>query len=114
MRTKNAAAITQIESDYMGLVKALPCSVCDAKAPSEAHHQRQGHHFTAIALCHECHKGAGGWHGDKTRWRIYGIDAETAANKTIGRLAGQNMDNARRRHSQRSTRTPSKVLARSA
>ena len=30
------------ERAHLGRVKELPCSVCDAPGPSEAHHTKQG------------------------------------------------------------------------
>lgn len=87
MRSKNSARITAHESNHMGLVKSLPCSVCDAPAPSAAHHINQGQHFTVVALCWECHQGPQGWHGDKTLWRIRKMDELDALNVTLGRLA---------------------------
>lgn len=46
MRTKNAKAITPAEAAHMEALKWLPCSVCDAPGPSDAHHIKQGQHFT--------------------------------------------------------------------
>lgn len=42
MRTKNAKAISPIESAHLARVKSLKCSVCDAPGPSDAHHIVQG------------------------------------------------------------------------
>ncbi|WP_282259614.1 hypothetical protein [Stenotrophomonas sp. PS02301] len=54
-----------------GAVKLLACSVCDGPAPSDAHHIKQGRHFT-VALCKDCHQGSNnGWHGEKFMWRIH-------------------------------------------
>ena len=87
MRTKNAARITAAESAHMAAVKALPCSVCDAPAPSEAHHIRQGCHYTTIALCIDCHRGSSnGWHGGKVMFRIHKMDEIDALNVTLQRL----------------------------
>lgn len=83
MRTKNAARITQRESEHLAAVKSVACSVCGASGPSEAHHVKQGRHFTCISLCIECHRGANGWHGDKTLWRIYKMDEIDALNETL-------------------------------
>ena len=88
MRTKNAKRITPAESEHMANVKRLPCSVCNAPAPSEAHHINQGQHYTTVALCQDCHTGSeNGWHGRKTMWRIYKLDELGALNITLGRLA---------------------------
>lgn len=88
MRTKNAKRITPAESAHLAAVKLTPCVLCDAPAPSEAHHVRQGDHFTAVALCADCHRGSGnGWHGRRTMWRIRKWDELDALNETLRRLA---------------------------
>ena len=86
MRSKNSKAHTAAESAHLAAVKALPCSLCDANPPSAAHHVNQGQHFTAIALCYECHQGRDGWHGTKVLWRIRKWDEWDALNVTIERL----------------------------
>lgn len=48
--------LTAREREHLGRVKALPCSICDAPGPSEAHHVKQGQQYTAVALCYDCHK----------------------------------------------------------
>jgi len=74
------------ERKYLGLVKSLPCSVCDQPGPSEAHHIEQGLQYTCIALCPDCHRGTMGWHGTKALWRIRKMDELKALNITIQRL----------------------------
>jgi hypothetical protein len=86
MRSKNAARITADESEHMANVKALPCSLCDAPGPSSAHHIRQGIHYLTVALCHDCHQGHNGWHGNKSLWRIRKMDEIDALAVTIRRL----------------------------
>lgn len=84
MRTKNAARITAAESAHMAKVKSLPCSVCGAAAPSDAHHIEQGLHFCTVALCRDCHQGGeNGWHGRKTMWRVMKMDELKALNETL-------------------------------
>lgn len=88
MRTKNSRAFTAAESAHIERVKGLPCSVCDAPAPSDAHHIVQGDHFTTVALCKDCHQGSeNGWHGRKTMWRVMKLDELGALNITLRRLA---------------------------
>lgn len=88
MRTKNAKAITSGEHAHLGRVKQLACSVCDAPPPSDAHHIKQGCHFTAIALCKDCHQGSfNGWHGQKRMWSVMKLDEVSALNITLERLA---------------------------
>lgn len=75
------------EREHLALVKALPCSVCDAPGPSEAHHLVQGQQFTAVALCPDCHRGSIlGWHGQRRAWAVRKMDELSALDKTIERL----------------------------
>jgi hypothetical protein len=69
------------------MVKVLPCSVCDAPGPSEAHHIVQGLQYTCVALCPECHTGPRmGWHGQRFAWKIRKMEEIDALNITIKRL----------------------------
>lgn len=87
MRSKNSKAISRAESDHMARVKSLPCSVCDAPPPSAAHHQKQGNHYTTVALCQDCHQGShNGIHGQRRMWLIKHMDEDDALNITIKRL----------------------------
>lgn len=87
MRSKNSKALTPAERAHLEAVKWLPCSVCDAPGPSDAHHINQGQHFTAVALCKDCHQGSdNGWHGRKVMWRIMKMDELAALNVTLQRL----------------------------
>lgn len=89
MRTKNAKPVSRAESEHMASVKALPCSVCDQPGPSEAHHVRQGDHFTTVALCTDCHTGSrNGIHGQRLMWSIKKIDEIGALSITFRRLLG--------------------------
>ena len=87
MRTKNARAIDPTEAEHLALVKSCPCSVTGAPPPSEAHHIRQGDHFTAIALSWEAHRGPQGIHGDKTLWRVAKMNELAALNVTLRNVA---------------------------
>ncbi|RRD43529.1 hypothetical protein EII18_03005 [Comamonadaceae bacterium OH3737_COT-264] len=79
--------LTQKERAHLARVKALPCSVCDAPGPSEAHHIKQGQQYTCVALCHSCHRGSfNGWHGQRAMWRIKKMDELGALNVTVRRL----------------------------
>lgn len=87
MRTKNAKAISPAERAHLAAVKELPCSVCDAPAPSDAHHIKQGQHFTTVALCKDCHQGSfNGIHGQKRFWLIRKMDELDALAVTLQRL----------------------------
>jgi cytochrome c5 len=79
--------LTARERAHLARVKELPCSVCDADGPSDAHHVRQGSQYTAVALCKECHQSSVmGWHGQKRAWAIRKMDELDALNVTISRL----------------------------
>ena len=76
--------MTAKERAYVGLVKLMPCSVCEAPAPSDAHHVKQNRQYTVVALCKSCHQGSKmGWHGEKRAWAIAKMDEIDALNKTI-------------------------------
>ena len=80
--------LTAKQKAYVGFVKLLPCSVCDAEGPSDAHHIKQGNHYTCVALCKDCHQGSMlGWHGQKRAWSIRKMDELDALNATISRLS---------------------------
>lgn len=75
------------EREHLGRVKQLPCSVCDAPAPSDAHHIEQSQAFTAVALCKDCHQGSfNGLHGQRRAWILRKMDELAALNITIKRL----------------------------
>ena len=77
------------ERAYVARVKELPCSVCDARGPSEAHHVKQHSQYTCVALCDDCHRGSfNGWHGQKRMWSVMKMDELDALNVTIKRLMG--------------------------
>lgn len=83
MRSKS---ISPAAAEHMARVKMLGCVVCGAGAPNEAHHVRQGCHFTTVALCADCHRGHNGWHGNKSMFRIHRMDELDALNETLKRL----------------------------
>lgn len=63
---------------HLQRIKSLPCGLCGASAPSDAHHIREGQgmgqrasDYLAIPLCKDCHQGDKGLHGDRTMWRVY-------------------------------------------
>lgn len=87
MQSKNKPQQTKAEREHVREVKLLPCSVCDAGGPSDAHHINQGQHFTVVALCKSCHQGSlMGWHGQKRAWAIKKMDELDALAVTIRRL----------------------------
>ena len=75
------------ERAHVARVKELPCSVCDAPGPSEAHHIEQGLQYTTVALCVECHRGPVlGLHGQRRMWALKKMTELDALNVTISRL----------------------------
>jgi hypothetical protein len=72
------------EREWVQKVKEQPCSVCGVQPPSDAHHIKQGKHYTVVALCKSCHQGSNmGWHGNKRAWAIAKMDELDALNVTI-------------------------------
>ena len=87
MWSKNKARMTKEEREYVGLVKLLPCSVCDADGPCDAHEIKQGQWWTCVALCHECHQNPVlGLHGQKRAWLIRKMDELDALAATVQRV----------------------------
>jgi len=79
--------MTAPERAHVALVKALPCSVCDEPGPSDAHHIKQGQHYTVVALCKDCHQGAfAGLHGQKRAWIARKMEPIDALAVTLERL----------------------------
>lgn len=79
--------LNEREREHLRRVKELPCSVCSAPGPSDAHHLKQGLQYTCVALCKSCHQGSlMGWHGQKRAWAIHKMDELDALNVTIKRL----------------------------
>jgi len=88
VRSKNSKSLTQAEREHVARVKELPCSVCDAAAPSDAHHIKQGQHFTVVALCKDCHQHPFyGWHGQRmSHWAVRKMGELDALAVTLRRL----------------------------
>ena len=77
------------ERAHLAKVKELPCSVCDSREGSEAHHIVQGLQYTCVALCADCHRGAfNGIHGQKRMWSVMKMTEMDALNVTLQRLLG--------------------------
>jgi hypothetical protein len=78
------------ERKHLARVKELPCSVCDAPPPSDAHHYKQHRQYLCIALCKDCHQGTfNGLHGQKRMWAVMKMDEQDALNVTIERILGK-------------------------
>lgn len=88
MRSKNSKQLTYWEERHLLWVKRMPCSVCDVAGPSDAHHIAQGQHWTAVALCKDCHQGSvNGWHGQRAIWNVKKMSEIDALAKTIMALS---------------------------
>ncbi len=75
------------ERVHLAKVKELPCSVCDAPAPSEAHHVKQHSQYLCIALCESSHRGPlMGIHGQRRAWLVRKMDELSALAVTVERL----------------------------
>jgi hypothetical protein len=82
--------LTAKQREHIGRVKELPCSVCDAPAPSDAHHIEQALQYCVVALCKDCHQGSTmGWHGQRRMWKIKKMNELDALNVTIERLVNE-------------------------
>lgn len=76
--------LTARERRHLASVKELPCGVCGASAPSDAHHIEQGLQYTCIPLCKDCHQGSfNGIHGQKRIWKVTKKTELTVLNDTI-------------------------------
>ncbi len=87
MHSKNKAAMTARERAHVQRIKEMPCAVCEASGPSEAHEIKQGSWFTSLPLCPDCHRGSkNGIHGERRMWNVMKMDEIDALNQTIGAL----------------------------
>jgi hypothetical protein len=88
------STFTKDERLWVGYVKEQPCSVCGAPGPSDAHHIKQGKHYTCVALCKSCHQGSKmGWHGEKRAWAIAKMEELDALNETLRNISTHNLFN---------------------
>jgi hypothetical protein len=84
----NSKGISANARKYLERIKSMPCGVCDAPAPSEAHHIKQGLHFVCIPVCASCHRdGFNGWHGQRRMWKVMKKDELIVLSETIEKLA---------------------------
>ncbi len=83
----NSKNITTRARMHMQRIKEMSCIVCDQSGPSEAHHIRQGDHFTCLPLCKDCHTGShNGIHGRQSIWKVLRLDELAALNKLMEKL----------------------------
>ena len=83
MHSKN---LSKKDREHLFEVKSLPCGVCGASGPSDAHHIEQGLHYLCIPLCKDCHTGYNGIHGTKSLWRIKKLTENDVLNDTVEKL----------------------------
>lgn len=87
MQSKNKPSMTKAEREHVGRIKEMPCGVCEAPGPSEAHELKQGQWFTSIPLCPDCHRGSfNGIHGEARIWAVKKLDEQEVLNETIRQL----------------------------
>lgn len=91
-------SIAMPKSDkHLNELRSMPCSLCGAQGPSEAHHVRQGQgmgqrasDFLAIPLCPDCHRGPKGRHGDQQLFRLYKVTEMDLLARTVQRVLQAN------------------------
>jgi len=77
MRRTRRPSASAAEKRHLEAVAAVPCVLCTAlgvpPAPTTVHHIRSGQgasqrasHWLTVALCHSCHQGDRGVHGDQS------------------------------------------------
>jgi len=77
---------TSKERDHITRIKEMNCGVCNASAPSDAHHIVQHEQYLCIPLCKDCHTGYNGIHGTKAMFNIYKLNELKVLNETIRKL----------------------------
>lgn len=83
----NSKNLTKAEKEHFSKIKSLPCGVCGHSAPNDAHHIKQGLHYTCIPLCKDCHQGSfNGIHGQSRIWSVLKKDEMSVLNDTIKAL----------------------------
>lgn len=80
--------LTAKDREHLAAIKSLPCGVCGAAAPSDAHHIEQGLHYLCIPLCKDCHQGShNGIHGRRAMWNVLKKTELSVLNDVIKRLS---------------------------
>jgi len=76
--------LTPADRRHLTVIKEMPCGVCGAAGPSDAHHIKQGLQYTCIPLCKDCHQGShNGIHGQRSIWKVLKKDELSVLNATI-------------------------------
>ena len=75
------------ERRHLAAVKEMPCGVCGAAGPSDAHHIEQHQQFLCIPLCKDCHQGShNGIHGRRAIWNVTKKTEMSVLNDTVEQL----------------------------
>jgi hypothetical protein len=78
---------TKREREHLAKIKEMACGVCDAAAPSDAHHIVQHEQYLCIPLCKDCHQGSfNGIHGQARIWSVYKKTEMSVLNETLRNL----------------------------
>jgi len=89
MWSKNKKSMNEAERAHVSRIKEMACGVCDSPGPSEAHEIEQGHWFTSMPLCADCHRGGfNGIHGQARIWDVKKMTEMSVLNETIKRIIG--------------------------
>lgn len=87
MQSKNKKPMTVLERAHVERIKSMPCVLCGAAGPSEAHEIEQGVWMLSIPLCPDCHRGSlNGLHGQRRMWKVMKQSEMTALANTISEL----------------------------
>jgi hypothetical protein len=89
MLSKNKKSMTVAEREHVARIKEMPCAVCFASGPSDAHELEQGQWWTCIPLCRDCHMGSfNGIHGQQRIWKTLKKTELTVLNDVIRDVVG--------------------------
>lgn len=81
--------LSKAERAYLASIKEMPCGVCDAAGPSDAHHIVQGLQYLCIPLCKDCHQGShNGIHGRRSIWNVLKKTELSVLNETLRKYQG--------------------------
>ena len=81
--------LSKAERAYLACIKEMPCGVCDAAGPSDAHHIVQGLQYLCIPLCKDCHQGShNGIHGRRAIWNVLKKTELSVLNETLRKYQG--------------------------
>jgi hypothetical protein len=82
--------LTSRERKHLLWVKEQACIVCGMSPPSDAHHVKQGLHYTCLPLCKDCHQGSrNGIHGEQLMWKVMKMDELIAIDKLVSQLVNK-------------------------